>query len=471
MYEHEFFDPSFGEMMELIQKYEEATQQNSAPYFDEESYEKIIYFYQDNREFKKARQVIDKALEQFPFSGEFLLKKAELLAEQNFLEEALAVLDQAEQFNPLDVSIAMTRADILLFKGEHDAALAEIERGFSMAENDEDRCELHLEKADVFEDREMYVEVIENLQAALGFEPENEEALNRLWFATEITEKYDESILFHKELIDRVPYNHFAWFNLGHAYAGKQMWDEAQDAFEYVVAVREDFEAGYICIGDVKYMKEEYDSALNFYHEAIKMCKPHKELYLKVGECYEKLGDMPKARNFVRKAIAADPHYDEAFFVLGETYRRDENWAQAITAYERASKLNKDNTDYLLALADAYVNVEEIYKAIDLFEQILEVDPKQKGNWVNLAAAYFEIDKQRDAIQLMNAAEAKFEGEADLLYVKAVFYYQAGNKHEAILTLEKALMIDFDAHNVIFELDDNILSDEAILQVIEQYRS
>ena len=471
MYEQEFFDPSFGEMMELIKQYEEATQQNSLPYFDEESYEKIIYFYQDNREFKKANQVIDKALEQFPFSGEFLLKKAELLAEQNYLDEALAVLDQAEQFNPMDVSIAMTRADILLFKGEHDAALAEIERGFSLAENDEDKCELHLEKADVFEDKEMYWEVIESLHSALDFEPENEEALNRLWFATEITEKYDESIEFHKALIERTPYNHLAWFNLGHAYAGKNMWDEAQDAFEYVVAVREDFEAGYICIGDVKYMKEEYELALNFYHEAIKMCKPHKELYLKTGECYEKLGDMPKARNYIRKAIASDPHYDEAFFALGETYRKDENWAQAITSYERASKLNKDNTDYLLALADAYVNVEEIDKAVELFEQILEVDPKQKGNWVNLAAAYFEVDKQREAIQLMNDAESKFEGEADLLYVKAVFYYQAGNKHEAILTLEKALMVDFDAHTMIFELDDNILSDETILQVIEQYRS
>ncbi len=471
MHEHEFFDPSFGEMMELIRQYEEATQHNSPAYLDEESYEKLIFFYQDNREFKKATQAVEHALEQYPFSSEFMLKKAEILAEQNYLDEALEVLEHTEQLNPMDVGIALTRADILLFKGAHEAALKEIERGFSLAETSDDKCELFLEKADVYEDKELYWEVIESLQSALEHEPENEEALNRLWFATEITEKYNESIAYHKTLIDRTPYNHLAWFNLGHAYAGKQMWDEAQDAFEYVTAIREDFDSGYICLGDVKFMKEEYELALNFYHDAIKIGKPQKELYLKTGECYDKLNDMPKARNYIRKAIAADPHYDEAFFLLGETYRKDGNWGQAINAFERAFKLNKDNTDYMLALADAYLNIEDIQKSVDLFEQILETDPKSKSNWVNLAAAKFEMHDYTNAFKLLNDAAAKFEGDADILYIKAVFYYQAGNKHEALLTLETALMLDFDAHTMIFELDDNLLSDEAILQVIEQYRN
>ena len=471
MYEHEFFDPSFGEMMDLIRQYEEAAKSNTKPYFNEESYEKIIYFYQDNREFKRAGQVIDAAIEQFPFTGEFLLKKAEVLAEQNLLDEALVVLDKAEQLDPSDVGVALTRADILLFKNDHEAALEEIDRGLALATEDEDKCELYLEMADVYEDKELYWEVIESLQQALNYEPDNEEAMSRLWFATEITEKYDESIVFHKQLIERVPYSHLSWFNLGHAYAGKQMWDEALDAFEYTIAIKEDFESGYICLGDVKFMQEAYEDALNFYHDALKIAKPNKELYLKTAECYDKLGDMPKARNYIRKSIAADPHYDEAFFLLGETYRKDENWAQAISAYQRAIKLNKENTDYQLALADAYLNIEDLDKAIELFEQVLDADPKQKSNWVNLAAANFEKGDYKAAFVLLNDAEKKFEAEADILYIKSVFYYQAGNKHEAVLTLEKALMLDFDAHNMIFELDENLQKDEAILQVIEQYRN
>ncbi|MBX2903328.1 MAG: tetratricopeptide repeat protein [Chitinophagales bacterium] len=470
MFEEEFNSPDFGEIIELIQQYEAAMQTNTAPHFDEESFEKIILYYQDNREFKKAMNVIDSAIEQFPFSGEFLLKKAEVFAEQNRLDDALEFIGYAEVLDPSDVRIALTRADILLFKGEHEAALAEIENGFNLAESDADRCELFLEKADVFEDKERYAEVIESLQQALHFEPENEEALNRLWFAYELTERYDNSIAFHKALIETMPYNHLAWFNLGHAYAGKQDWNNAQDAFEYVVAIKEEFDAGYICIADVLFMKEEYATALNFYHEAIKIGKPQKELYLKTGECYEKVNDIPKARNFIRKAIAIDPHYAEAFYLLGETYKKEENWSQAISAYERAVKLSKENIDYLLGLADACLQIEDIDKAVALFEQILETDSKFKGHWINLAAAYYELEDYEAAFALLKEAEIKFEGEADIIYIKAVFYYQAGIKHEAILSLEKALMLNFDLHTIIFELFEELKDDAVILQVIEQYR-
>jgi tetratricopeptide (TPR) repeat protein len=470
MFENENNHPDFSEIIELIQQYENAVKSNGSPHFDEDSYEKLILYYQDNREFKKAMSVIESAIEQFPFSGEFLLKKAEVFAEQNRLDDALECIGYAEVLDPSDVRIALSRADILLFKGEHDAALAEIHRGFELAETDEDRCELFLEKADVFEDKELYYEVIECLQNALFYEPENEEALHRLWFAYELTERYDDSIAFHKELIEKTPFNHLAWFNLGHAYAGKQDWELAQNSFEYVVAIKEDFDAGYICIADVKYMKEEYTEALNFYHEAIKIGKPQKELYLKIGECYEKVNDLPKARNYIRKAIAMDPHYAEAFFLLGETYKKEENWSQAISAYERAVKLNKDNIDYLMGLADAYLQVDDIEKAVGLFEQILENDPKSKTHWINLAAAYYELKDYEAAFAVLKEAEVKFEGEADVLYIKSVFYYQAGVKHEAILCLEKALMLHFDAHTIIFELFEELENDPLILQVIEQYR-
>lgn len=471
MFENESNIPDFSEIIELIQQYEEAVKSNGSPHFDEDSYEKLILYYQDNREFKKALSVIENAIKQFPFSAEFLLKKSEVFAEQNRLDDALEFIGYAAVLDPSDVRIALTKADILLFKGEHDAALAEIEHGFELAETDEDRCELFLERADVFEDKELYYEVIECLQNALHHEPENEEALNRLWFAYELTEQYDESIAFHKELIEKTPFNHLAWFNLGHAYAGKQLWDEAQDAFEYVIAIKEEFDAGYICTADVLYMKEEYEEALNYYHEAIKIGKPQKELFLKTGECYEKINDIPKARNFIRKAIALDPHYAEAFFLLGETYKKEANWTQAISAYERAVKLNKENIDYLLGLADAYLQVEDIDKAVMLFEQILETDSKFKGHWINLAAAYYELEDYEASFALLKEAETRFEGEADILYIKAVFYYQAGIKNEAIVSLEKALMLNFDLHNIIFELFEDLQHDPVILQVIEQYRN
>ena len=75
MLENDFNSPDFGEIMELIQQYEEAVKANSTLNFSEEDFEKIIVFYQDNHEFKKAMTVANSALEFFPFSAEFLIKK------------------------------------------------------------------------------------------------------------------------------------------------------------------------------------------------------------------------------------------------------------------------------------------------------------------------------------------------------------------------------------------------------------
>ncbi|HRG89866.1 MAG TPA: tetratricopeptide repeat protein, partial [Chitinophagales bacterium] len=155
---------------------------------------------------------------------------------------------------------------------------------------------------------------------------------------------------------------------------------------------------------------------------------------------------------------------------IGETYRMEDKWNKAIHSFERAVKLNRDNVDYLAALADAYMSVGEGELALNIFERIFQLDTQTKQNWINLATAYFNVENFRKAFQVLTEAEAKYENSADLFYIKAVFYMQAGNRHEALLNLERGLLTNFDEHTMIFEMDDSLLDDESVLQVIEQYR-
>jgi hypothetical protein len=71
---------------------------------------------------------------------------------------------------------------------------------------------------------------------------------------------------------------------------------------------------------------------------------------------------------------------------------------------------------------------------------------------------------------VLNEAQVKFEGEADIFYIKSVFYYQVGNRHDALINLEKGLLMNFNEHIMIFDMDDSLLEDSAVQQVIEQYR-
>jgi tetratricopeptide (TPR) repeat protein len=393
-----------------------------------------------------------------------------MLANQKKFGEALYILEESEKLDPNDINIFLIRSDIYLWEARHKDAQAEVEYALTIAMDNEDKSELYLELADIYEDQERYIELEDALKNALLMDPMSEEGLNRIWFCTELSGKYQESVDFHTELIDMSPYSHLAWFNLGHAYAGLKKYDESLDAFSYVMAIDEKFDAAYTCSGDVMYNMARYNEAMVFYLEAIKLSKSNKELYLKAAECYEKLVEFSKARAYLRKAIAIDPYFDEAFFRIGETYRTEGKWAKAITSYEQALKLSKDNVDYLSALAEVCLCCDEGLRALEVFERLFQLDTNTKQNWINLATAYFNVEDFRKAFQVMNEAQVKFEGESDILYIKSVFYFQVGNRHDALINLEKGLLMNFDGHVMIFDMDDTLLEDDAVLQVIEQYR-
>jgi len=471
MEENEFMEPSFGEIVDLVKKYEDSVKEHNQVFLEEEDYEQIIQFYQDGRENNKALRVIESALEQFSFSSFFYTKKAEILANQKHFVEALLALDEAEKLDPNDINIFLIRSDVALWQGKHEEAKSYMDYALTLTSEPEDKCELYLELADIFEDQEKYPEVVKALQDALKLNPMSEEGLNRFWFCTELTENYEDSIRFHEELIEACPYSHLAWFNLGHAFAGLQLYEKSLEAFGFVIAIQDNFDAAFICSGDVLYNMERYEESINFYLDAIKLSKPNKELYLKTAECYEKLREFAKSRSFLRKSIGVDPYFDEAFYRIGETYRLEEKWTKAISSFERAVKLDKENIDYLAALADAYMSVGEGELALDIFERIFQLDTQTKQNWINLATAYFNVENYRKAFQVLNEAELKYESSADIFYIKAVFYFQVANRHEALLNLERGLLMNFDEHVVIFEMDDSLLDDAAVIQVIEQYRS
>jgi tetratricopeptide (TPR) repeat protein len=469
--ENEFQEPSFGEIVELIQQYEQAAETEEHVFFAEENFEQIVHFYEENGELNKVLRVLDSALAQYSFSSFFHTKKAEILANQKHFEEALSILETAELLDPTDLNVLLIRADIYLWEGKHAEAMAQVNAGLTMTTLAEDKCELYLQMADIFEDQERFEEMTDALKSALIEDPKSEEGLNRFWFCTELLEQYEESVAFHKILIEKSPYSHLAWFNLGHAYVGLGEFEKSLEAFSFVIAIDENFDAAYICTADVLYNVERYDESLKFYLDAIRLSKPNKELYVKAGECHEKIGDLIRARSYFRKAISIDPYYDEAFYKLGETFRREENWTKAISSYERAVKLSKENVDYLIALGEAYMVAEDAEKATEMFERVVQIEPDIKQNSINLAGAYFGAGDFRKAFEILNEAALKFEGHSDIFYIKAVFYFQVGNKNEGLLNLEKGLLINFEQHSVIFEMDESLLENDCVMQVIEHYRA
>lgn len=461
----EDFEQEDKEVLSLIEEYEK----KKSSFFSQEDFEQILSYYEEKSNFDKVFEVTNLAIEQYPFSVEFLLRKANILLIKGKKDEAILVLNKALKFDPLNIDIQVSMADAYLLKNEHAKAIEILESAMKFAPK-EDLDYLYMELADVHDDRDDFFGAYDALTKVLEHNPQNPEALSRIWAAVEMTENFAESFQLHKKIIDQYPYNHLAWFNYAHACSGLGLLEKAVDAFEYAIAIEENFELAYRDCADAFFYLKKYDKAIAYYQKTMDLLEPLEELYYCIGICYEKKKDFFKARENYRKAARMNPDFAEVFYRIGETYFLEKKWLNAISAFQRAMKLDAKNIFYLTAYADANYQYSNIEEAISCYEEAVELNPNIKTNWITLANLYFENEDAEQAIAVMDEAKIKCSKAMEFGYYKTAFLYAVGKRNEAINVLQKALFKGYKKHKLLFKIIPNIQEDNMVMQMIKEFK-
>src|SRR5699024_5242313 len=110
----------------------------------------------------------------------------------------------------------------------------------------------------------------------------------RIGFWVEYTGRVEEGITLHQDIIERFPFNAQAWFNLGCAFKEIKLYEKAIDAFEYALAIREDFSYARHNIADAFIKLRKYDKAIEILKECLESETGDSSLYEALGYCYEK---------------------------------------------------------------------------------------------------------------------------------------------------------------------------------------
>lgn len=467
MFEKDFDEKHYRELTRLVQNYEN----NSSGILDEHLLEQIIDFYEDNNEFEKALNASDDAINQYPFSSVFMVKKAQLFFDLKQFDQALDLLDKAMVLDCRDMQIYLLQSDIQVWLGHYQKAIDAILHAIQMIEDKEELPDLYLELADIYEEWEKYDKVFEALTATLHYEPENEEALNRLWFCVELSELFQQSIDFHKGFIEENPYSFLAWFNLAHAYVGIGKYEEAVDAFEFVMAINEKYEYAYKDCADVLMLMENYDKAIEYYTEALKLSKPYKEIYIKLGECFEINEDFQKARYYYRKATNIDPYFDLAYNKIAHTYIKENRPQIAIPLFEKSCQLLPNNSIYLADLANAYKEAEDFELADEYFEKAKLAEKEVPTDvWMKWVSSKIASGDYTHALSIIEEASGFLpdESQVDFETARFIVLYINGKKQEAILLLEDLLESESFNLKLAMSLYPLLIEDNHLVSLIEE---
>lgn len=457
------------ELDELLQRFENLRKGRSGSYLDEESFEKLIEHFELQEQYIKARQVVEIAIEQFPYSATLLIKKADLLLDKRAYDKALEILEQASIFDNRNIDIYILKTEGLLAMDRHEEAVELLNEALNLFEGDE-RVELLFELADVYDDYEDFDKVFDCLKEILIQEPDNEEALYKICFWTDYTGRNAESIELHKKIIDEHPYNELAWFNLGTAFQGIKLYEKAIDAYKYALVIDEKMDYAYRNIGDAYIRLRKYKDAIENLEKVIELSKPEDVIYEAIGYCYEKLKNYAQARFYYRKASHLNPDISTLSYKIAYTYFKEEMYSQCMKQLESSIKVKRNKAEYNYLMGECKMQLGQTKDAVQYFLNVVRLKPKSSMGWEALIKCLYEGGYYEEALQQLENAYFMTNEKPIFTYLRALIYFSLGKTKEALLQLENALQKSPAQLKKILQIEPSILQHQQVADMISKYK-
>jgi tetratricopeptide (TPR) repeat protein len=467
--EYDFSDENDNEIFtKSLEKYEEMLRRGKQYYFDHDILFNIIDHYEEINDNEKALDATNYGILLFPFSLELLLKKAQLLIDTEKYDAALKVVAKAQTLEPNDSNVLLMKSDILLLMNKYQQAVEVLKDGLAHSPIESEIY--YLELADVYFEWNHFEEAFEFVKKALELNPNNEFALNRIWYLVEVVNKYEESIELHTKILNEFPYNYTAWTNLAQAYTGVGLLEKAFEACEYAIAINENMDIALRDAGELKIMMHQFSEALEFLYKAKDLGLPDAHIYFSIGYCHQKLKEYASARFNYTRSVQISRNFSESYFNIAETYALEKEWKKAIPYYRTAIKMNDQYLPYVNKFAVALLKGELYKDAYKLLTELTENNPRKKSNWKHLIQCQLLMDSPAEALVNANKAISYIGHEdAELLFIIAAVSFINGKIKQAREYLMLACALNCKKYKIIHNYCPVMLTDSLCLQIITKY--
>lgn len=453
---------------QVLSRYEAMSQKGTVSFIEETVFLQMIDFCDTEGKHRKALRLVDDAIAQHPFSADLFLRKAHLLLNQHKIAESLVTIRQAELFAPHHINVGLLHAELLSLHGKHDEALVILSE-LKPTANREERSEIYLVEAQLYEDLNKYAKMFDSLRQCLLLNNKNTEAYEKMIWATEYSQRYTDSIAFHNRLLDRNSYNWRAWLNLGFAHEAIENYEEAIDAFEFAFAIDEKCRAAYLEAGELHLQHGDYQRAQYVFESAIFNTGEDALVLQKLGFCSEKTDNIQTALQYYTRSLELNNGDAQTYFRLGECFKKLNKSQKAIDAYLRAVTIDGRKEEYHAGLAEAYWQTEQYGKALSSFRKATFIAPDDLKYWLLYAGFLFSVGQEKKALSVLQDAQNYTFG-AEIEYCQIACLMSLGRRGEALYRLSEALAEDFDKHTTLLSWQPDLAQNADFQNMINDYK-
>lgn len=457
------------ELKELLQQYDNLKAGRSHSFIEEDSFEKIIDYFDEKDEMAQAIEVTDYAINQYPYSSSLLLKKADLLIASKKYKQALYFLEEAELLDTTNIDLYILKTDAYLALDQQEKAASVLETALDYFEGDE-KLELLFELTDVYDDYENFDKVFDCLKMILEIDPNNEEALYKICFWTDFTGRNEEGIKLHQQIIEDFPFSELAWFNLAAAYQGIKLYEKAVDAYQYAVAIDEKFDYAWRNMGDAYLRMRKYKDAIEVLQKVLELARPEDVIYEALGHCYDKLHNYALARFNYRKATHLNQDDSQLFYKIACTYMNEGVWESAIKNLQVAMRTHKLQPEYNLAMGQCYMEQGKIEEAVQYFGNVVRTKPKNSNGWIELLKCLYHAKCFDEGISYVEHAIELTNNKPIFIFYKSAFLLAVGKSKESMVQLEYGMNKNSKLIKKLIELNPAILQNQLVIDIIARFK-
>jgi len=437
----------------LIERYEKMLEGEFQSFFDSYEFDDIVEHYIDQGQLGEAMTSMDIAYEQYPYSANFLIKKAQILTILERLNEAEKNLEIAQTLEPSNVDLYIAKGSILSKRKDHHKALKYFHKAISLSD---EPVEVYPFIAFEYQCLGKFQDGIKYLSEFLLTDPEDDLALFNIAYCYERLDAYKEAIEFFTNLIDKAPYNEINWYQLGLFYNKVKDYKNAVWALDYAILIDECFTAGYHEKARSLTQLGETKEAIKTYLLTFPFEEPTGYTYLKIGLCYKDLGSFKQAIRYFTKSCHQDPQLSESWMEIGLCYDELGSTEEALYNIKKALALNPDDLEYLYIQTGVFIKVG-LYAEADLgYQKLIELGCDSPTIWLEYADLTHSLNKIQDSISLLKQGLKQNLNHVDLLLNLTAYSFLAKELPNANKYLQKALSLDPEAMNLLYKYWPNL---------------
>ncbi len=343
-----------------------------------------------------------------------LLQDGQSMLDNNDLERAKMVLEQALQADPTFAPAMILLSKVYLRMGNMDSTKKYINNAI----------ETDLENQEYRDEFDRLNEI--NTLMADG---------KRNFQNGELKNAYDS----YRIVLEKFPFFAKAAFSMGQVKFREKDYSAAVEQYKKALNLNPQYEnarTGILNIVKIKfnegsksYKRRDFEGALKAYTEVLELDDTFYKAHFQIGVIQSKMGNRALAIEHYSKALEYSPNFYKGYYMLAKSQKANGNIEGALGSLQSAVDINPGYDKAYGAIGDIYINQKNYDEAISVLNTAIQVNPKYAKGYLSLGIIYSELEQFDSAISNLEMATS-LDKKSYMSWYRLAVVYNAKNDCE-----------------------------------------